>query len=202
MNTTDEGYIADGLVYMFDTTEMNNRQSSDNTMLVPCKMDIADKNPKGFKMSVVGGFEVENNPFRINTILFIGSKKRFRNHLKSKIGIDIFENAKYDFEDVFSGVSGLTFPCNDADGVGYVAIWMPRFGWSVTDIETLSHECLHAAVMVMRMSGIKAKIFSPKNDEGVDDEGLAYAQSQMLAALLKELARKQQKSYHKLLAAV
>ena len=178
--------------------EMTDRFASDNCLLVPCKRDsVMDENLNDFKHSVSGGFEVENSPLRINTILFIGSRNRLKNHLKSKIGVDISKDE--DFAEAFSGVSGLTFPCHDTNGVGCVVVWMPRFEWSVTDLETLSHECLHAAVMVMRMSGVKAKIFSSKKDSEVDDEGLAYHQSSMMARLLKELARKQQKAYRKML---
>lgn len=177
--------------------EMTDRFASDNCLLIPCRREGCDENSKEFKHSVSGGFEVENSPLRINTILFVGSKNRLKTHLKSKIDVDISKDNE--FSEAFKGVSGLTFPCNDSDGVNYVVIWMPRFEWSVTDMETLSHECLHAAVMVMRMSGVKAKIFSSKNETDVDDEELAYHQSSMLAQLLKELARKQQRAYKKMI---
>lgn len=173
--------------------EMTDRNTSDSCLLIPCKADFS--NSDKFKHSVSGHFEIENTPLRINTILFIGSKRKLRNHLKSKEGIDIQQDPA--FEESFKSASGLTFPCVDSDGASFVVVWMPRFEWSVTDLETLSHECLHASVMVMRMSGEKPRIFSSRSDVDVDDEGLAYRQSSMLASMLKELARKQQRIYRK-----
>lgn len=171
--------------------EMTDRSASDSCLLIPCKVNISNSND--FNHSVCGHFEIENTPLRINTILFIGSKRKLRNYLKSKEGIDIKQDPV--FEESFNGVGGLTFPCVDADGASFVVVWMPKFEWSVTDLETLDHECLHASVMVMRMSGERPKIFSSKDDTEVDDEGLAYRQSSMFASMLKNLARKQQRMY-------
>lgn len=179
--------------------EMTDRFDSDSCLLIPCRREIGCEKKKEFNHSVSGGVEIENSPLRINTLFFIGNINRLKNHLKSKIGVDI--SNENEFSDVFRGVGGLTFPCNDSDGVNYVVIWMPKFEWSLTDIETLSHECLHAAVMVMRMSGVKAKIFSSRKETEVDDEELAYHQSSMLASILKELSKKQQKTYRKTMSA-
>jgi hypothetical protein len=74
---------------------------------------------------------------------------------------------------------------------------MPKFDWSVIDIETLSHECLHAAVMVMRMSGLKPKIFTADEETEVDDEGLCYRQATMLSSLIKKMVVKQNKMFKK-----
>lgn len=81
-------------------------------------------------------------------------------------------------------------PLMDEDGHSFVVIWMPSFSWTLDDFETLSHECIHASVMVMRMSGVKAKMFDAKTDEEVDDEPLAYRSSFMFSTCLTELIRK------------
>ena len=171
--------------------EMAKKVTQDGILLLPC----ADGGPKEFKHSVTCHFEIENVPLRINTLLFIGSRGRLRNHLLKTEGLDLRKDPGFD--EFFSGVSGVTFPCTDGAGCGFVVVWMPKFDWSLTDIETLSHECLHAAVMVMRMSGQKPRIFSTKDECAVDDEGLAYRQSSMLSAMLTELAKRQQKLYRK-----
>ena len=142
-----------------------------------------------------GHFPIENTPLRIDTILSVGSKAKLRNYLKSREGVDLKSDPA--FEKAFEGVGGLTFPCTGSDVGSFVVVWMPSFDWSVRDVETLSHECLHASVMVMRMSGQKPRIFSPKDDEEVDDEGLAYRQSSMLAGMLCALAKKQQRNFRK-----
>ena len=170
---------------------------SDCCVLVPCSgMGRGADEPA---LSVTGHFDIENAPLRINTLFFVGSKGRLVRYLSDGAGVDLKKDPSFD--ESFKGICGLTFPCTDEDGAGFVVIWMPKFEWSVTDMETLSHECLHAAVMVMRMSGQRPKIFSSKEEEEVDDEGLAYRQSSMFASILKALARKQQKAYRKAVSA-
>lgn len=171
--------------------EMSDRFPSDACLLVPCKVDL--NKSKDFRHSVTGYFEIENSPLRINTLLFIGTKRKLKNYLKLKEGIEIKDNAA--FEETFKGASGLTFPCTNINGASFVVVWMPKFEWSLMDIETLSHECIHASVMVMRMSGERPKIFSTRNETDVDDEGLAYRQSSMFVSMLKKLAKKQQRMY-------
>ena len=172
--------------------EMTARFDSDKCLLVPCSAGGGKDAPRH---SLTCHFEIENAPLRINTLFFAGTKGRLVRFLTEGAGVDLRRDKC--FEESFKGISGLTFPCTDENGAGFVVIWMPRFDWSVTDIETLSHECLHASVMVMRMSGQKPKIFSTKDDEDVDDEGLAYRQSAMFSSILKELAARQQKLFRK-----
>ena len=133
------------------------------------------------------------------TLLFVGTKRRLRNFLLKAGGVDIADDPTYDAS--FVGVGGLTFPYTDSDGASTVVVWLPRFDWNLLDLETLSHECLHASVMVMRMSGEKPRIFSSRDESEVDDEGLAYRQSAMFASMLAALARKQRKSFRAALAA-
>ena len=161
-------------------------------LLIPCRDDAADGKATALH-STTGWFETENSPLRINTILFIGSKRRLRTQLVKREGIDIADSDGV-YEECFEGVDGLTFPCERPDGSAMIVIWMPSFEWRVVDFETLSHECLHAAVMVMRMSGSKARLFSAKADSEVDDEGLCYRQSTMMSSLLAQMAAKQSKA--------
>lgn len=169
-------------------SEMTSDDSLDSYLLMPCCEGNDEKKKNGPNHSVTGWFEVENKPLRIETVLFVGSFRRLKTQMKRKEGLEF---TKEDMKMAFSGVSGVTFPCQRSDGSSFVAIWMPKFDWSIIDIETLSHECLHAAVMVMRMSGTRAKIFTAVDEEDVDDEGLCYRQATMLTNLLKKMVAKQ-----------
>ena len=51
--------------------------------------------------------------------------------------------------------------------------------------------------MVMRMSGLRPKIFTASKDIDVDDEGLAYRQARMMAALLTKMVEKQNRLFKK-----
>ena len=183
--------------------EMAKDYSLDSYLLLPCYEECADNekemNKKKFNHSLSGWFEVENNPLRINTVFFIGTPNKLRTQVKRKEGIDL-ENPsgdKKNFEENFRGVDGLTFLLDRPDGSSLVVIWMPKFEWSVLDIETLCHECLHASVMVMRSSGVRSKIFMADEDDEVDDEGLSYRISTMMSSLIKKMIRKQNQMFKK-----
>lgn len=180
--------------------EMTKDDNLDSYLLLPCKVDSADggneKNGTKLNHSVSGWFEVENTPLRINTVYFIGSPRKLKTQLKKKEGIDL-EKVDENFDENFEGESGLTFPLNRPDGSSLVVIWMPKFDWSILDFETLRHECLHASVMVMRMSGVRSKIFTANKEIDVDDEGLCYQHSTMLTNLIKKMIGKQNKMFKK-----
>lgn len=179
---------------------MTKDDNLDSYLLLPCRIDGADggneKNGTKLNHSVSGWFEVENKPLRINTIYFIGNPRKLKTQLKRKEGIDLGKADKK-FDENFKGVSGLTFPLDRPDGSSLVMIWMPKFDWSILDFETLSHECLHASVMVMRMSGVRSKIFTANKEIDVDDEGLCYRQATMLTNLIKKMVGKQNKMFKK-----
>lgn len=174
---------------------MDDRFSSDDFLLIPCSRECNQKNSNGFNHSLTAQICIENKPLKVQTILSIGKISKLKSYLKSRLGTDVVKDIE--LSGMFEGVSGLTFPCFDEDGAGYVVIWMPKFDWSISDIETLDHETVHATVMVMRMSGMRARIFSAKKDNDVDDEGLAYSKSSMLSMLLKELAKRQHAIFRK-----
>lgn len=184
--------------------EMAKEDTLDSYLLLPCREDRTDDASanSGLKLehSVCGWFEVENSPLRINTVYFIGNPKQLKNQLKRREGIDI-EGAIGKFDENFKGLSGLTFPINRPDESSLVVIWMPKFDWSILDIETLSHECLHASVMVMRMSGVRSRIFTATREIDVDDEGLCYRQATMFSKLIKKMVWKQNKMFKKALKA-
>lgn len=182
--------------FSLNIVEMDKDDILDSYLLIPCREETTTKDKGVIEHSLSGWFDVENKPLRINTVYFIGSHRKLRTQLKRKEGIDI---GKLDdkFDDNFNGVSGLTFPLDRPDGSSLVVIWMPKFDWSILDIETLSHECLHASVMVMRMSGVRSKIFTAKNDMEVDDEGLCYRQATMLTNLLKKMVSRQNRLFKK-----
>lgn len=181
-----------------NTDEMAIDDNLDSYLLLPCRCEEkgAEDGSGCFDHSIFGWFEIENRPLRIDTVYFIGSRAKLKTHLKRKEGVDIGTAGK-EFWDSFNGAGGLTFPCVRGDGTSLVVIWMPKFDWSVIDIETLSHECLHAAVMVMRMSGLKPKIFTADEETEVDDEGLCYRQATMLSSLIKKMVVKQNKMFKK-----
>ena len=185
---------------------MTKDDNLDSYLLLPCcegsSVDCGKGNGNGsakikqLNHSLSGWFEVENKPLRINTVYFIGSPRKLKTKLKRKEGIDLGKVGKK-FDENFKGVSGLTFPLDRPDGSSLVVIWMPEFNWSILDFETLSHECLHASVMVMRMSGVRSKIFTASNEIDVDDEGLCYRQATMLTNLIKKMVGKQNKMFKK-----
>lgn len=168
----------------------------DSYLLLPCCEDGAEGRKPTFSHSVAGWFEVENKPLRIDTVLFVGSRRRLRTQMLKREGIDI-DKLSEGFAESFKGVSGLTFSLDRKDGSSFVVIWMPRFDWSIIDVETLCHECLHASVMVMRMSGVKSRIFTAVKDDDVDDEGLCYRQATMLTNLVKKMVGKQNRLFKK-----
>lgn len=183
--------------------EMAKDYSLDSYLLLPCYEECADsgkgRNKKKFNHSLSGWFEVENSPLRINTVFFIGTPNKLRTQLKKKEGIELEkpDDGKKNFEENFKGVDGLTFMLDRPDGSSLVVIWMPKFEWSVLDIETLCHECLHASVMVMRSSGVRSKIFMADDDDEVDDEGLCYRISTMMSSLIKKMIKKQNQMFKK-----
>ena len=184
--------------------EMTKDDNLDSYLLLPCCEEGGADCGKGngsaeikpFDHSLSGWFEVENKPLRINTVYFIGSPRKLKTQLKRKEGIDLGKADKK-FDENFKGVSGLTFPLDRPDGSSLVMIWMPKFDWSILDFETLSHECLHASVMVMRMSGVRSKIFTANKEIDVDDEGMCYRQATMLTNLIKKMVGKQNKMFKK-----
>ena len=183
---------------VLNRAEMARTDILDSYLLLPCRESGkgGGGKPKKMNHSISGWFEVENSPLRIDTILFVGDPKRLKTQMKRRENIDL-EKSNEKYEENFKGVSGLTFPIERGDGSSMVAIWMPKFDWSILDIETLSHECLHAAVMVMRMSGVRSKIFTASKEIDVDDEGLCYRQATMLTGLLKKMVGKQNRLFRK-----
>lgn len=171
---------------------MTKDENLDLYLLIPCR----DNGKESFSHSVQGWFEVENKPLRLNTVCFIGSPRKLKNQLKRKEGIELVGSEKKYYEN-FKGMSGLTFQLCRPDGSQFVMIWMPKFDWSIIDIETLSHECLHASVMIMRMSGVRSKIFTANKEIDVDDEGLCYRHATMMTSIIKKMVEKQNKMFKK-----
>lgn len=158
----------------------------DRIILAPCKSDGDDKHTTFTIGSLTGAFRVDNKPMRIDTLLYIGEQLKLKSYLKTHE--HVLMDASLDEE--FTKVSGLTFACERSNGSSFVVIWMPRFEWTSLDFETLVHECVHATIMVMKMSGVRAKIFTAENDLEVDDEGLSYGMSTMFTSLLKKMIKK------------
>lgn len=154
-------------------------------ILIPC-MENKDKKFPSIENCY---FEIENKPFRIYTVFFIGTESKLKSHLKRKENIEL-TGLEREEPNTFSGI---TIPCTTEDGHSFVIIWLPKFEWKLDDFETLSHECLHATIMVMRMSGVKSKIFSAEDNENCDDEGVCYSQSSMFRGILSELIKRQTK---------
>lgn len=154
------------------------------TVFIPCKQDDYSR-----QITEIGStyFSVENNPYKIYTSFFIGNKTALARELKRREKLDLNE---LDINDE-STFSGLTVPCTAYDGHSFVLIWLPSFKWTLEDFETLSHECLHAIIMVMRMSGVRSKIFSADDDKSCDDEGICYGQSCLFSSILNELVKRQ-----------
>lgn len=174
---------------ILNTDKMISSNQPYSCLLIPCFKENSNKKlPK-----ISGLFEIENKPMRINTILFIGSFDKLKKSIKNRENVNLTslenENPKK--------FGGITIPCEAEEGHSFVLIWMPEFDWSLEDFETLSHECLHATIMVLRMSGVKPKIFSAEDDSEVDDEIVAYTSSSMFKTLVSELTKKESKLFKK-----
>lgn len=165
-------------------------RSNQDIVFIPCKQDDYSRRITSTASTYI---TVDNNPYRIYTSFFIGDKKTLKRELKKREHLDLDE-LEIDDEKTFSG---LTVPCSTNDGHSFVLIWLPSFKWTLEDFETLSHECLHAIIMVMRMSGVKSKIFSADEESDCDDEGICYGQSCLFSKILCELVKKHSTSLRK-----
>ena len=130
-------------------------------------------------------FTVENDPYRIDTVVYIGDAPSLLKWMKKEFGEKVLDGVDADFE----GADGMTIPCKRVDGSQFVLLWLRRFNFMKDDFANLVHETTHTSVYVLRLSGVHSAIL----DSGVsdsDDECLAYVMGQMLERIMAELGRK------------
>lgn len=141
--------------------------------------------------SADGAFPIENAPFKIDTLLFVGSVKSLRRRLKSD-GVDTEGMDSVDF----SAMDGVTIPLRRPDGSRFVLVYLPKFDWSPSHFAVLSHEAVHAAVFVLRMSGVRNSILDGgETEEDSDDECLAHLVDSQVCAMVDALVRRGAKRF-------
>lgn len=127
-------------------------------------------------------FSVENPPYRIETLVIVSPAAECRRYMRRRCGRG--------FPQVdFGNAAGLTVPCVERNGSQTILLWMDSFDFSVEDMGTLAHECLHAAVYVLRNSGVRSVILEDNGGDS-DDEALAYMVGEMHEKILRELSRR------------
>lgn len=138
----------------------------------------------GQKVEVAkGAVLVENVPYKIDTLLYVGSERSLKRYMKAS-----FKQSLYDVDVDFSSVDGLTLECNREDGSLFILVWMPVFDWTAQKMAVLVHEVIHASVMVLRESGVHSTILEDGDDS--DDEALAHTADHMTEALLDKLIKR------------
>jgi len=161
------------------TAEIN--QSRYTIPLVPTIPNASD----GEFPCVNGGFVIENPPYKIDTILYIGTPKELYMYLKSKLKVSL------DLDTIdFSSASGITLPMTRKDGSSFVLIWLARMDFTPVTLSPLVHEVIHATIYILKMTGMKAKIFDTDEGEDADDEGIANAADSMFENIIDKLMRK------------
>lgn len=134
---------------------------------------------------IEGAIWTENHPYKIDTLLYIGSEKSVKKYLKKNFSIS-FDDSGIDF----GSVDGLTVDCSRGDGSSFVLIWMPVFQWTASNIAVLTHEAIHCMVMILNMSGVHSKILDAEDQSETDDEALAHSVDYLMEQLIKKLIRK------------
>lgn len=134
--------------------------------------------------SFKGAVWVENVPYKIDTLLYVGSAKAMKAYIKRNFRQKIDENAVS-----LSSVDGLTVECERGDGSHFIMIWMPRFLFNAQSFGVLVHEIIHATVMVLKISGVHSVILEGNSPES-DDEALTHTADHMTEALLGKMMRK------------
>ena len=136
-------------------------------------------------------FFVENPPYKIDTLVYIGSSKDLLKFMYRNYGKD-FLSPTIDSNIDFSTSDGITVPCRRKDGSQFILIWLNSFNFSLSDITVLAHEILHATVYVLRISGVHSIILENNGGES-DDEHLAYSLGEMFERVMFNLSKKYQK---------
>ena len=132
-----------------------------------------------------GAYLVENHPFKIDTLLFIGGEGELRNCLKRRFGAGL-EGVEVDF----GAIDGVAIPCKRPDGSQFVLIYLPRFQWTASHIAVLAHEVVHSSVFILKMSGVHNSILEGCDEDDSDDECLAHLVDSQMEELLSKLASK------------
>lgn len=130
-----------------------------------------------------GAYLVENHPFKIDTLLYIGDERNMRNYLKRGMRSDL-DGVEVDF----STVDGVTIPCRRPDGSQFILVYMPRFNWTASHLAVLAHEIVHSSVFILKMSGVHNSILEGDESSDSDDECLAHLVDSQMESLLSKVA--------------
>lgn len=84
---------------------------------------------------------LENNIYNTPLTIFIGSYKECEAYLHRVYGLDKQEQRYY------GGYSQILTNLNTGEVRSF--IWMPKYNHMISDIGTLSHECLHIAMRTL-----------------------------------------------------
>ena len=134
---------------------------------------------------VCGAYLVENHPFKMDTLLYIGSERDMRRYLMRGMRSSL-DGVEVDF----SSIDGVTIPCRRQDGSQFVLVYMPRFNWSSAHFAVLAHEIVHSSVFILKMSGVHNSILEGDEASDSDDECLAHLVDSQMESLVSKLVRK------------
>ena len=170
---------------MIEADKLNERASVVKTNMSILIPSIIKKDSSSAPYSVPNNITIlmENTPYKIDTLLYIGTEASMRRYMK--------KNFNQDFEDLdvdFASVDGLTVECSREDGSIFILIWLPSFAWTAQKLGVLAHEIIHASVMVLRSSGVHSLILEEQTDS--DDEALAHTADHMMEYLIDKLIKK------------
>lgn len=121
-----------------------------------------------------------NDTYSATVYLYIGTAEAMFDWLKKKfqfVGSNPI-NRQY---------SGLSFTLTGDDSFMAHMIWMPDMKFTCDEYVTLSHECLHTAITIMADRGCESM------GKGASEE-LAYFQSAIYGALLKQILKDRYRS--------
>jgi hypothetical protein len=90
---------------------------------------------------------LENNTYNIPVTIFIGSYKECEAYRKRVFQLPPSKQCFY------AGYSELLEEAKTAECLGF--IWMPEYNHSISNMGTLSHECLHIAMRILQVCNIQ-----------------------------------------------
>jgi hypothetical protein len=129
-----------------------------------------------------GVYLIENHPFKMDTVLYIGDVAEMKAYFKKRYNIT-FDDVDVDF----GAIDGVTIPCSRKDGSQFIMIFIPEFDWTATKYAVLAHEIVHSSVFILKMSGVHNAILEGDNDYDSDDECLAHLVDSQMEMLTSKL---------------
>jgi len=143
---------------------------------------LCDKNDNPLIPDAKGVYLIENNPFKMDTILYIGDVRSMKSYFKKKFDVS-FSDIDVDFR----AIDGVTIPLSRDDGSQFILIYLPVFDWTASKFAVLAHEVVHSSVYILKLSGVHNSILEGDNSKESDDECLAHLVDSQMESLCKKL---------------